>query len=83
MARIKINDLPKDRKISGDELRAIRGGSPLDALLSIINEQNATLEQNLARLYKDWFIESCDPWAVPSIGDPAATRMVRGARRRY
>jgi len=26
MARIKINDLPKDMKISGKELTAIRGG---------------------------------------------------------
>lgn len=26
MARIKINDLPKDMKISADEIRAIRGG---------------------------------------------------------
>jgi len=26
MARIKINDLPKDMKISANEIRAIRGG---------------------------------------------------------
>jgi hypothetical protein len=26
MARIKIKDLPKDMKISGSELKAIRGG---------------------------------------------------------
>lgn len=26
MARIKIKDLPKDMKISGNEIRAIRGG---------------------------------------------------------
>lgn len=83
MARIKINDLPKDMKISANELRAIHGGSPLDAFLSIINEQKATLERDMARLYEDFFIESCDPWAVPSIGDPVATRQVSGIRRRY
>lgn len=47
---------------------------PLKALLSIIAEQVAVLEENLDQLYDDQFIETCAEWAVSYIGDLVGTR---------
>src|ERR1051325_5094271 len=49
-------------------------GEPLKAFLSIIAEQIAVLEENLAQLYDDQFIETCAEWVVPYIGDLVGTR---------
>jgi len=48
MARIKINDLPKDMKISENEIRAIRGGK-LRSPTGIIIESGGSheLEQHM------------------------------------
>jgi hypothetical protein len=48
-----------------DELR----GSPLRELLRVVGEQVNVLEEDIARLYDNWFIETCDDWVVPYIGD--------------
>ncbi len=42
---------------------------PLQSLLSIVEEQIAILEENIAQLYDDLFIETCTPWVVPYIGN--------------
>jgi hypothetical protein len=70
-------------KISGNEFSAIRGGSAIDALLIMINEQAALIDQNINGLWKSYFIESPDSWAVPNIGDPLASRQASGFRKRY
>jgi hypothetical protein len=44
-------------------------GQPLKALLSVIADQVGVLEEDLAQLYDDQFIETCAPWVVPYIGD--------------
>lgn len=44
-------------------------GSPLGALLGIISEQVNAVEEDIARLYDNWFIETCEDWVVPYIGD--------------
>jgi hypothetical protein len=44
-------------------------GEPLKAFLSVIADQVGVLEEDLAQLYDDQFIETCAPWAVPYIGD--------------
>lgn len=49
---------------------------PLKALLSIIAEQTAVLEEDLAQLYDDLFIETCAEWVVPYIGDLIGVRGV-------
>ncbi|RFM26944.1 hypothetical protein [Deminuibacter soli] len=46
---------------------------PLKALLAIVAEQVAVLEENLAQLYDDQFIETCAEWVVPYIGDLVGT----------
>lgn len=49
---------------------------PLKALLGIIAEQIAILEENFDQLYDDQFIETCAEWVVPYIGDLVGTRGV-------
>lgn len=38
-------------------------------LLRIIAEQVNVIEDDIARLYENWFIETCEEWVVPYIGD--------------
>ncbi|MDB5285235.1 MAG: hypothetical protein JWR05_184 [Mucilaginibacter sp.] len=47
---------------------------PLKALLGLIAEQVAVLEENMDQLYDDQFIESCAEWVVPYIGRLVGTR---------
>jgi hypothetical protein len=44
-------------------------GHPLQALLRVIAEQVEVVQQDIARLYDNWFIETCEEWVVPYIGD--------------
>jgi hypothetical protein len=44
-------------------------GEPLKQLLGVIAEQIAILEEDIAQLYDNQFIETCADWAVPYIGD--------------
>jgi len=43
-------------------------GYPLRALLRVIGEQVDVVEQDIAQLYENWFIETCEDWVVPYIG---------------
>lgn len=49
-------------------------GGPLRALLEVIAEQGALVEADIARLYDNWFIETCDDWLIPYIGDLLGVR---------
>src|SRR5205807_4232388 len=65
------------------ELDDKRQRGPLKALLSVIAEQAAVLEENLDQLYDDLFIETCAEWVVPYIGDLVGVRGINafpGAR---
>jgi hypothetical protein len=44
-------------------------GKPLEALVSVISEQVEILEKDIESLYDNWFIETCEEWLVPYIGD--------------
>jgi hypothetical protein len=48
----------------------------LRAIVSVIAAQAAVLRRNTDRLWEDPFIEDCDDWAVPYIGDLVGTRLV-------
>jgi hypothetical protein len=50
-------------------IRDAEEGEVLRALLSVIEEEMQALEQDIARLYEDLFIETCDEWVIPYIGD--------------
>lgn len=49
--------------------RDIKEGEPLRALLELVEGQMQLLEEDIDGLYEDWFIETCDDWVIPYIGD--------------
>src|SRR6516162_8080823 len=49
-------------------LRDAYQGWPLRALLRVIAEQVSVVERDIAGLYENWFIETCQDWVVPYIG---------------
>jgi hypothetical protein len=54
-------------------------GEPLRALLGVITEQVDVVEDDIAQLYDNWFIETCEDWVVPYIGDLIGFRPVHDA----
>jgi hypothetical protein len=44
-------------------------GGPLTQLLRVIAEQVEVVDEDIAQLYDNWFVETCAPWVVPYIGD--------------
>jgi len=56
------------------ELQDKQQRGPLKALLTVIAEQVAVLEEDLAGAYDDHFIETCAEWVVPYIGDLVGAR---------
>jgi hypothetical protein len=64
-------------------------GKPLLALVSLIAREIEAIEENIDQLYDDQFIETCDTWVPPYIGDligyrplhyGVATKAIRSAR---
>jgi hypothetical protein len=49
--------------------RDIEQGGPLKALLAVITEQVNLVEDDISQLYENWFIETCQDWVVPYIGE--------------
>jgi hypothetical protein len=49
-------------------MRDAEQGYALRALLQIVGEQVNVLEDDIAQLYENFFIETCEDWAVPYIG---------------
>ncbi len=43
--------------------------APLAALMGVLERQYAALERDVGRLYDDWFIETCQEWLAPYLGD--------------
>jgi hypothetical protein len=57
-------------------LRDIDEGRPLQTLLRAIAEQAEIVRQNVDRLWDDGFIETCQDWVVPYIGDLVANNLL-------
>ncbi|MEO6729679.1 MAG: hypothetical protein ABIN01_00550, partial [Ferruginibacter sp.] len=55
-------------------LRDAEQGGPLKALIEIIAREAGVTESNIAELYENWFIETCQEWVVPYIGDLLGVR---------
>jgi hypothetical protein len=49
-------------------MRDAEQGYPMRALLRVIGEQVNVIEDDIAQLYENWFIETCQDWVVPYIG---------------
>jgi hypothetical protein len=50
-------------------------GQPLEALVSIVAEEVSIIENDIEDLYDNWFIETCNEWVVPYIGDSLAAKI--------
>ena len=58
--------------------RDVESGGALQALIQVVAEQIAVLEEDLVQLYDDQFIETCADWVVPYIGDLVGYRQLHG-----
>ena len=54
-------------------------GGKLLALIGVLAREIAVLEEDLAQLYDNLFIETCDDWVAPYIGDLIGYRQLRGS----
>lgn len=53
-------------------------GKPLWGLIGVLAQEMEALEENLEQLYDDQFIETCQKWVAPYIGDLIGYRMLLG-----
>ena len=60
-------------------IRDAETGWQLQALLRVIAEQVNVVEDDIAQLYENWFIETCQDWVVPYIGDLVGYQQVHEA----
>lgn len=60
-------------------IRDAERGEPLRALLSVIADEAVILDDNLAQLRDDMFIETCSSWALSYIGDLIGVEGLPGA----
>jgi len=65
-----------------DRLRDAEGAegskNVLRALMQVVAEQVAVLEEDIAQLYDDQFVETCAEWVAPYIGDLVGYRTLYG-----
>ena len=50
---------------------------PLRALMAVLESEYGIVSDDIAKLYGNWFIETCDEWVVPYIADLAGIKGVR------
>jgi hypothetical protein len=63
------NLLPAIYRIRDEE-----GAGALRGLVSVFGKQGSIVESDIAQLYENWFIETCEDWVVPYIGDLLGVR---------
>ena len=51
-------------------------GEPLRALLDVVQSELDRVDDDIAQLYDNWFIETCEEWVVPYIGDLLRVRPI-------
>jgi hypothetical protein len=59
-------------------LQGTRQG-PLRELVEVLAGQATLLERDIFQLYENWFVETCEPWVVPYLGDLIGVRGTGGA----
>src|SRR5215472_6132464 len=72
MSRIPVplyQRLPEIYRTRDQELKPVtQTRSYLEAYLGLFEDVFGSLHGNIAQLYRDLFIETCDPWVIPYIG---------------
>jgi hypothetical protein len=54
-------------------------GDPLRALMNVVNREVESVEDDIGRLYDNWFIETCDEWVLPYIADLLGVKTLMGS----
>jgi hypothetical protein len=54
-------------------------GFPMRAWLRVMASQVNLVEDDISQLYNNWFIETCEDWVVPYIGDLVGWQLVQEA----
>lgn len=49
--------------------RDAEAGQGLRAFLAVFDQEYAAIERSIAALYDDWFVETCEEWLLPYLGD--------------
>jgi len=57
-------------------LRDAEGEGVLEDLVAVLAEQSGIMEEDIAAAYRNWFIETCDNWAIPYIADLVGVRTI-------
>lgn len=52
----------------------LEGDRALQAIMAMIEAELGIVETDISNLYENWFIETCDPWVVPYLGDLLAVQ---------
>jgi hypothetical protein len=86
-----LRDLSPDRlyRLLPGHMRAldVGEGRALQALMRVFGRELDLVETDIEALYDDLFIETCEPWVVPYIGDLVGARALRefggGSLRAY
>jgi len=55
-------------------IRDAEQGEPLKQVLSVLAQQLDIVESDITQLYDNWFIETCEEWVVPYMGELLAVR---------
>lgn len=72
--------LPSIYRIEDLRQQTSDGHRPLQDLTSIMEETLQLLENDLDGLYENWFIETCDEWVAPYIGDLVDAGLLRSVK---
>lgn len=57
-----------------------KSDKPLEALLKIISRQVNVLQDDIAGMYDNWFIDTCDEWVTAYIADLVGARSLETSR---
>ncbi|HZL87588.1 MAG TPA: phage tail protein [Pirellulaceae bacterium] len=55
-------------------------GKPLAAFIAVLAEQAGIVEADIQQLYDNWFVETCEEWVVPYLGDLLGVRGLHAVR---
>lgn len=53
-----------------------RDDGVLQEFLEIIGDQAAAIKQNIDEMWKNFYIDTCEEWAVPYVGDLVGTKII-------
>lgn len=77
-AILRLRDVEAGRLVKGrvapGSARDAEDFGPLKTLISLIAREAQVVEEEIDRLYDDFFIETCQPWVIPYIGDLIGAR---------